>query len=308
MSIHVERRVMLVALIVGHVAFGAQEARFSAEAIPPAAPQEPLMQVLRASDWKGAVQFSDEGCTASTGEYTLWVYAAGTRCGVPRDQADRVVIIRQPLPGVSAITAAAQVPAGTYAVWVYGAGDPGYPWLRLCGRSCVRGEFYPRIRLGSHSVRSTSATTNFCFSNPGNNPSTTGCMFRPSCSHQPQHRLTGRPKHAWITTRQSSVNWRPNGRGSTPARTACPACAWRRAPRGLDRAGRSARFPAGGGRRRSPASSERQVAAPRPHRPNHPGPCGRRFMTDKARVEEAKGSGLRHQERRTRLHVGERRL
>jgi hypothetical protein len=157
MAIHAERGFMMVlpALVIGQFLIGAQ-GPLSPQGAPTPPKEDALMRVLRASDWKGAVQFSDEGCTASTGEYTLWVYAAGTRCGVPRDQADRVVIIRQPLPGVSAITAAAQLPAGTYAVWAYGAGDPGYPWLRLCGRTCVRGELPTTpawVSLGSIDVR-----------------------------------------------------------------------------------------------------------------------------------------------------------
>lgn len=83
---------------------------------------------------------TDGGCNASMGEYTLWVYAHGTRCGVPREQADRVVIIRQPLPGVAPIRALTQLPAGRYAVWMYGAGDEGNSQVRLCAKGCVIGE------------------------------------------------------------------------------------------------------------------------------------------------------------------------
>ncbi|WP_447977984.1 hypothetical protein [Candidatus Nitrospira bockiana] len=99
-----------------------------------------LVQIIRAADWKGAVQVGDEGCNASMGEYSLWVYARATQCGVAPDQADRVVVIRQPLPGVAPIRAALTLPGGRYVVWVYGAGQPGHPWLRLCAKICVLGE------------------------------------------------------------------------------------------------------------------------------------------------------------------------
>lgn len=98
-----------------------------------------IVQVLRAPDWKGAVELGDEGCIASHGEYTVWVYAKGSQCGVPREQADRVVVIRQPLPGVAPIRGETQLPGGRYKVWVYGAGDPGHPGLRLCAKICVTG-------------------------------------------------------------------------------------------------------------------------------------------------------------------------
>ncbi len=101
--------------------------------------QAPASQVLRAPDWKGAVEIGDEGCIASHGEYTVWVYAKGTECGVPREQADRVVVIRQPLPGVAPIRGVTHLPGGRYKVWVYGAGDPGHPGLRLCAKICVTG-------------------------------------------------------------------------------------------------------------------------------------------------------------------------
>jgi hypothetical protein len=32
------------------------------------------------------------------------------------------------------------LPGGQYAVWVYGAGEPGHPWVNLCGKTCVKGE------------------------------------------------------------------------------------------------------------------------------------------------------------------------
>jgi hypothetical protein len=103
--------------------------------------QEPVIQqVIRAPDWIGAVNVTDEGCNASMGEYTLWVYATASKCGVPRDEADRVAIIRQPLPGVAPIRSPMQLPGGRYAVWVYGAGDADHLRIRLCAKTCVIGE------------------------------------------------------------------------------------------------------------------------------------------------------------------------
>jgi hypothetical protein len=102
-------------------------------------PISPLAQVFRASDWKGGSDTAFEACKANSGEYTLWVYAKGDTCGVPREQADRVVMFRQPLPGVSPIRSTSHLPAGSYIVWVFGAGDPGHPWINLCGRTCVKG-------------------------------------------------------------------------------------------------------------------------------------------------------------------------
>jgi hypothetical protein len=106
-------------------------------------PQEPepvVEEVIRAPDWIGAVNVTDEGCNASMGEYTLWVYATATKCGVPRDEADRVAIIRQPLPGVAPIRSPMQLPGGRYAVWVYGAGDAEHLRIRLCAKTCLIGE------------------------------------------------------------------------------------------------------------------------------------------------------------------------
>lgn len=103
--------------------------------------QEPVVtHVIRAPDWTGAVNITDEGCNASMGEYTLWVYATATKCGVPRQEADRVAIIRQPLPGVSPIRTSTQLPSGRYAVWVYGAGDADHLQIRLCAKTCVIGD------------------------------------------------------------------------------------------------------------------------------------------------------------------------
>lgn len=103
-------------------------------------PISPAVQILRASEWKGGSDTAFEACKADSGEYTLWVYAKGDTCGVPREQADRVVMFRQPLPGVSPIRATSRLPAGRYLVWVFGAGDPGHPWINLCGKTCVKGE------------------------------------------------------------------------------------------------------------------------------------------------------------------------
>jgi hypothetical protein len=103
--------------------------------------QEPVArQVIRAPDWIGAVTSGDQGCNASMGEYTLWVYAMGSKCGVPREEADRVSIIRQPLPGVAPIRALTQLSGGRYSVWVYGAGDAVGLQIRLCARGCIIGE------------------------------------------------------------------------------------------------------------------------------------------------------------------------
>ncbi len=115
-----------------------------------------IKQVFRASDWKGGTDIAFEGCKANSGEYTLWVYARGKTCGVPREQADRIVMFRQPLPGVSPVRATSNLPGGSYFVWAYGNGDPGHPWINLCGRTCVKGELPPTpdwVLLGSIDVR-----------------------------------------------------------------------------------------------------------------------------------------------------------
>ena len=102
---------------------------------------EPVVtHVIRAPDWIGAVNVTDGGCNASMGEYTLWVYATAAKCGVPRQEADRVAIIRQPLPGVSPIRSSTRLPGGRYAVWVYGAGDEDHLQIRVCAKSCVIGD------------------------------------------------------------------------------------------------------------------------------------------------------------------------
>lgn len=113
-------------------------------------------QIFWASDWRGGTDIAFEGCKANSGEYTLWVYATETRCGVPREQADRVVMYRQPLPGVSPLRGNSHLPAGRYVAWLYGAGDPGHPWVNLCGKTCVKGELPPAphwVLLGWIEVR-----------------------------------------------------------------------------------------------------------------------------------------------------------
>jgi hypothetical protein len=106
--------------------------------------QEPsAVQILRAADWKGGVQLSRGECAAADGEFTFWVYATATRCGVHRDQADRVVLFRLPTLGVAPLTAKARLPEGRHVVWVYGSGEPGHPWIHLCGKTCVKGGLPP---------------------------------------------------------------------------------------------------------------------------------------------------------------------
>jgi len=115
-----------------------------------------LTQTFHASDWRGGTDVAFEGCKANSGEYTLWVYAKGERCGVPREEADRVAMFRQPLPGVSPIRSTSQLPAGTYRAWAYGSGDPGHPWINLCAKTCVKGELPPKpgwVSLGAIEVR-----------------------------------------------------------------------------------------------------------------------------------------------------------
>lgn len=94
-------------------------------------------QILRAPDWKGAVQVSRGECGAADGEFTFWVYSTATRCGVLREEAERVVLVRQATLGVAPLTAKAELPEGRYAVWVYGAADPGRHAVEICGKTCV---------------------------------------------------------------------------------------------------------------------------------------------------------------------------
>jgi hypothetical protein len=101
-----------------------------------------LTQILRAADWRGAVDVVEQGaCGVADGEFTFWVYATATICGVPREQADRLVLIRQPTLAVTPLKARTVIPGDRYAVWVYGSGQTGHPGVNLCGkgRSCVSG-------------------------------------------------------------------------------------------------------------------------------------------------------------------------
>lgn len=133
--------VLILLLTAGLLTANTPHALSSPEQTQAMPKQEPAaVQVIRAPDWKGAVESGDEGCKASMGEYAVWVYATATQCGVPRNQAERVVVFRQPLPGVAPITAIVQLPGGRYAVWVYGAGDSEHQELRLCAKTCVIGE------------------------------------------------------------------------------------------------------------------------------------------------------------------------
>ncbi|HSE59819.1 MAG TPA: hypothetical protein VLA99_14040 [Nitrospiraceae bacterium] len=106
------------------------------------APEEPdgAEQIFHARDLKGASDVGLEGCAANSGEYTLWVYATAATCGVPREQAEQVVLVRQPLPGVAPLRARVAISGGSYHLWIFGSGDPGHPWLHICGRTCVIGE------------------------------------------------------------------------------------------------------------------------------------------------------------------------
>jgi hypothetical protein len=130
-------------------AFGEQDAK---------APEETdsAEQVFRARDLKGASDVGLEGCAANSGEYTLWVYATATTCGVPREQAEQVVLVRQPLPGVAPLRAKVAISGGAYHLWVFGSGDPGHPWLHICGKTCVIGELPAKpgwVSLGPIEVR-----------------------------------------------------------------------------------------------------------------------------------------------------------
>lgn len=102
-----------------------------------------VSQVIRAPEWKGGVQVSRGECAAADGEFSFWVYSKAGQCGVPREEADRVVLFRLPTLGVAPLTVTARVPGGRYAVWAYGAGDPGHPFIQLCARTCVTGEMPP---------------------------------------------------------------------------------------------------------------------------------------------------------------------
>jgi hypothetical protein len=125
---------------------GSHAGALAASDSPPTAPEPPIVQVIRAPDWKGAVDVvEDTGCGVADGEFTFWVYATASKCGVPRDAADRVVIVRQPTLAVTPLKTKATVPGGLYAVWIYGAGQRGHAGLNLCGkeRSCISGLLPP---------------------------------------------------------------------------------------------------------------------------------------------------------------------
>jgi hypothetical protein len=130
--------VLFSAAMPGSTACRTQTAFMPEDAPPPTV--LPTGQTFHASDFIGATDTAIEGCHAWSGEYTVWVYAAGTRCGVPRGQADRVVVIREPLPGVAPIKAVSTIPGGSYAVWVYGSGSVGHLTLKVCAKFCVIGE------------------------------------------------------------------------------------------------------------------------------------------------------------------------
>ena len=137
-------RLPILLLTIGSLAVATDPVLSAADETRSVPAQGPAaVQTLRASDWKGGVESSDGECGATTGEYSYWVYATASRCGVPRDQADRVVSIRQPIPGMAPLTAKATFPEGRYAVWVYGAGQPGNPQVILCGKTCVNGPLSP---------------------------------------------------------------------------------------------------------------------------------------------------------------------
>lgn len=116
------------------------DARGTEAASSPDLSPQAAEQAFRTPDFLGATETTIEGCHAWSGEYTVWVYATADRCGVPRGQADRVVVVREPLPGVAPIKAVSRLPGGTYAVWVYGAGSAEHLSLKVCAKFCVIGE------------------------------------------------------------------------------------------------------------------------------------------------------------------------
>ncbi|MBM4121012.1 MAG: hypothetical protein FJ249_00235 [Nitrospira sp.] len=133
--------ILILLLAEGVLAINVWAAMASSGQAQGTATQEtPSVQIIRAPDWRGATEVGIEGCHAWSGEYSVWVYATATQCGVPREQADRVVLFREPLPGVAPIRALSRLPGGTYAAWVYGAGDTEHISLRLCAKTCLVGE------------------------------------------------------------------------------------------------------------------------------------------------------------------------
>jgi hypothetical protein len=126
----------------------------STRALP--VPEPSSAQIIKPSDWKGGIEANEGECGMDAGEYAYWVYATATQCGVPREQADRVVLVRQPTLGVAPLTAVSSLPGGRYLVWVYGAGQPGHPWLSFCAKFCVKGELPPTpawVALGWVEIR-----------------------------------------------------------------------------------------------------------------------------------------------------------
>lgn len=143
--IRVERGIVVpVLLLTAGLLAANKEPAFSSPEQTQATPSQKAsaLRIIPASEWKGGVEVGGE-CGAATGEYSYWVYATATRCGVPREQADRLVSVRQPIPGMAPLSARAELPEGRYAVWVYGWGQPGHPWVILCGKDCVTGELLP---------------------------------------------------------------------------------------------------------------------------------------------------------------------
>ena len=113
-------------------------------------------EIFRASQFRGASDVGLEGCAANSGEYTLWVYSAKGVCGVDRSQADEVVLVRQPLPGVAPLRATITIPGDTYRLWIYGSGEEGHPWLHICGRNCLKAKLPPSpgwVSFGDVTVR-----------------------------------------------------------------------------------------------------------------------------------------------------------
>ena len=103
-------------------------------------PEASIEERFLASQLRGASDVGLEGCAANSGEYTLWVYSSKGRCGVSREDADEVVLVRQPLPGVAPLRATISIPGDTYRLWIYGSGEKGHPWLHICGRNCLTAE------------------------------------------------------------------------------------------------------------------------------------------------------------------------
>ena len=116
----------------------------------------PVEERFLASQFRGASNVGLEGCAANSGEYTLWVYSSKGICGVGRTEADEVVLVRQPLPGVAPLRTTISIPGDTYRLWIYGSGEKGHPWLHICGRNCLKAELPPSpgwVSFGEVTVR-----------------------------------------------------------------------------------------------------------------------------------------------------------